>query len=61
VEKLLGLVKRLKETKSMKLFRGLKKAVELLNKGEEEIVARAPQLKVWRKDPDHIFWLGTIR
>ena len=36
VEKLLGLIERLKETKGMRIFkRGFKKAVEMLEKGEE--------------------------
>lgn len=62
VEKLLPLVERLKETKGMKIFkRGLKKAVELLKKGEEEVFAWAPQLKGWLKDSDYIFWLGTFQ
>ena len=62
VEKLLGLVERLKETKGMKIFkRGFKKAVEMLKKGEVEVFAWAPQLKRWLRDPDYIFWLGTMR
>jgi len=36
VEKLMALVERLKETKGMKIFkRGFKKAVEMLEKGDE--------------------------
>ena len=62
VEKLLGIVERLKETKGMRIFkRGLKKAVELLEKSEEGVFTWAPQLKYWLKDPDYIFWLGTVR
>ena len=67
VEKLLGLVERLKETKGMKIFRrGFKKAVEMLEKGEEQgqeqgVFKWAPQLKNWLRDPDYIFWLGTVR
>ena len=64
VEKLMGLVERLKETKGMKIFKkGFKKAVEMLKKGEEEerVFTWAPQLKGWLKDPDYIFWLGTTR
>ena len=61
VEKLLALAERLKETKAMKIFkRGLKKAVEMLKRAEEVFVW-APQLKEWLKDPDYIFWLGTMR
>ncbi|MEA2051878.1 MAG: hypothetical protein U9O90_03520 [Euryarchaeota archaeon] len=38
-----------------------KKAVEKLDKGEEgEVFAWAPQLKHWLRDPDYIFWLGTV-
>jgi len=63
VKKLLALVEKLKETKGMKIFkRGLKKAVEMLEKYEENgIFVWAPQLKHWLKDPDYIFWLGTMR
>ena len=62
VEKLLGLVGRLKETKGMRIFkRGFKKTVEMLRKGEEEVFTWAPQLKHWLKNPDYIFWLGTVR
>nr|QNO53212.1 hypothetical protein HNLOENAD_00012 [Methanosarcinales archaeon ANME-1 ERB6] len=63
VEKLLGLVERLKETKGMRIFkRGFKKAVEMLENGEERgVFAWAPSLRHWLKDPDYIFWLGTVR
>jgi len=63
VEKLLGLVERLKETKGMRIFkRGFEKAVVMLGKGEEKgVFAWAPSLKKWLKDPDYIFWLGTVR
>ena len=30
-------------------------------KCEADLFAWAPQLKVWLKDPDYIFWLGTMR
>ena len=61
VEKLLELAARLKETKGMRIFkRGFKRAVELLQQGEENgMFAWAPRLKDWLKDPDYIFWLGT--
>ena len=64
VEKLLGLVARLKETKGLRIFkfkRGYAKAVAMLEKGEENfegVFAWAPRLKDWLKDPDYIFWLG---
>ena len=63
LEKLLELVARLKETKGMRIFkRGYEKAVELLEKGEEKgVFVWAPSLRCWLKDPDYIFWLGTVR
>ena len=65
VEKLLGLVARLKETKGMRIFkfrRGFKRAVEMLEKGEEKgVFFWAPSLKKWLKDTDYIFWLGAVR
>lgn len=63
VAKLAGLIEKLKETKGMKIFkRGFKKAVAILEKGEETgVFAWAPSLKKWLKDPDYIFWLGTVR
>ena len=62
-EKLLGLAARLKETKGMRIFkRGFEKAVEMLEKGEENgVFAWVPSLRYWLKDPDYIFWLGTVR
>jgi len=63
LEKLLGLVARLKETKGMRIFkRGYEKAVVLLEKGEEKgVFVWAPSLRCWLRDPDYIFWLGTVR
>ena len=63
VEKLLGLVEKLKETKGMRVFkRGFKKAAKLLEDGEEKgVFVWAPRLKGWLRDPDYIFWLGTVR
>ena len=63
VEKLLELIERLKETKGMRIFkRGFRKAVELLEKGEENgVFVWAPRLRYWLKDPDYIFWLGAVR
>jgi len=63
VEKLLALVEKLKETKGMRIFkRGFEKAVELLENSEENgMFVWAPQLKYWLRDPDYIFWLGTMR
>ena len=63
VGKLMALVEKLKETKGKRIFkRGFKKAAEMLEKYEENgIFVWAPQLKHWLKDPDYIFWLGTMR
>jgi len=63
VEKPSVLIEKLKETKSMRIFkRGLKKAVEMLDKyGENGVFIWASQLKHWLKDPDYIFRLGTMR
>jgi len=63
VEKLLALIEKLKETKGKRIFkRGLKKAVAMLEKGEETgVFAWAPSLRYWLKNPDYIFWLGTVR
>ena len=67
VEKLLGLVARLKETKGMRIFkfkRGFERAAEMLEKGEgnfEGVFVWAPRVKDWLKDPDYIFWLGAVR
>ncbi len=60
VEKLLGLIERLKETKGMRIFKkGFEIAAELLQKGEESgVFVWAPGLKGWLRDPDYIFWLG---
>lgn len=62
VEKLLALVDLLKETKGMRIFkRGFKKAVVMLEKGEEtNLFVWAPSLRYWLSDPDYIFWLGTV-
>jgi hypothetical protein len=63
VEKLSALVEKLKETKGMRIFkRGLKKAAKLIEAGEETgVFVWAPRLRHWLKDPDYIFWLGTVR
>lgn len=60
-EKLLALIEKLKETKDMRIFRrGFKKAVEMLEKGEENgVFVWASSLKKWLKDPDYVFWLGV--
>ncbi len=63
VEKFLGLIERLKETKGMRIFkRGFEKAVEMVARYEEKgVFAWAPKLREWLRDPDYIFWLGTVR
>ena len=64
VEKLSALIEKLKETKGMRIFKkGCKKAVEMLDKSAEEgwVFTWAPELRYWLKDPDYIFWLGTVR
>ena len=63
VEKLSALIEKLKETKGIKIFkRGFKKAIEMLDKYEENgIFAWAPRMRDWLRDPDYIFWLGTVR
>ena len=63
VEKLSVLVGNLKETKGMRIFkRGVKRAVEILGKSEVQgVFTWAPRLKQCLKDPDYIFWLGTVR
>jgi hypothetical protein len=62
VEKLVGLIEKLKETRGMRIFkRGFDRAVELLGKsGEPGVFVWAPRLKGWLKEPDYIFWLGTV-
>ena len=62
-EKLSALIEKLKETKGMRIFkRGFKKAVEMREEGEEKgVFVWVPQLRYWLKDPDYIFWLGTVR
>ena len=59
LEKLHFLIAKLNETIGMRLFRrGFEKALEILNACEN--FAWYPSLKKWLKEPDYIFWLGTI-
>jgi hypothetical protein len=61
VRKLSVLMDKLKATSGARVFkRGYEKAVALLNKGEG-IFAWAPSLREWLKDPDYVFWLGTVQ
>ena len=58
LEKLRFLVAKLNETIRMRIFRkGFERAIEILNACEN---AWYPYLKKWLKEPDYIFWLGTI-
>ncbi len=42
--------------------RGFKKAVEMVEKGEEKgVFVWAPSLKNWGRDADYVFWLGMMR
>jgi hypothetical protein len=63
VDKLLALIGKLLETRGMRVFkRGFEKARELLEKSDESgVFVWAPSLRYWLKDPDYIFWLGTVR
>ncbi|MDI6810876.1 MAG: hypothetical protein QMD80_04260 [archaeon] len=63
VTKLLGFIESLKETKGMRIFKmGFEKAVEMLEEGGEKgVFVWAPRLKEWLRDPDYIFWLGTVQ
>jgi len=62
VAKLLALLEMLTETRGMLIFkRGLAKAAVLLNGVEHGLSGWVLQLKEWLKDPDYIFWLGTLR
>ena len=59
LEKLRFLIAKLNETIRMRIFRrGFERAIEILNACEN--FAWSPSLKKWLKEPDYIFWLGTI-
>ncbi len=60
--RLAEILEKLKETPAMRVFRrGLEKACELLMYGERRgLFSWAPSLKEWLKDPNYIFWLGTV-
>ena len=57
VEKLLGLIEKLEETKGMRIFkRRFRKAVEILERGEANgVFVWSPRLTEWLKDPNYIF------
>ena len=59
LEKLRFLIAKLNETRRMRIFRkGFERAIEILNACEN--FAWSYYLKKWLKEPDYIFWLGTI-
>ena len=59
LEKLRFLIAKLNETIRMRIFRkGFERAIEILNACKN--FAWYPYLKKWLKEPDYIFWLGTI-
>jgi hypothetical protein len=60
--KLERLVELLIETRGQRIVsRGLAKAAALLRDGVEMgIFSWVPRMKEWLKDPDYIFWLGTM-
>ena len=59
LEKLRFLIDKLNETIRMRIFRkGFERAIEILNACKN--FAWSSSLKKWLKEPDYIFWLGTI-
>jgi hypothetical protein len=56
-------MERLQETRGRRIFRlGFAKAAALLRDGADKgLFSWAPRMKEWLKDPDYIFWLGTMR
>jgi len=61
LEKLERLVEQLTETRGTRIVRrGLAKAAALLSGIENGISGWLFALKAWLKDPDYIFWLGTV-
>ena len=57
-EKLRFLIDKLNETIGMRIFRrGFERAIGILKACENAFMA---PLKKWLKDPDYIFWLGTV-
>ena len=62
VAKLSGLLEKLQETRGVRIMnRGQEKAAALLHRMEQNSVAGwVLGLKEWLKDPDFIFWLGTM-
>ena len=63
VNKLLVLIKRLLETPSQRIFkRGFEKAVKLIREmvGLRRSSVLLSALNNWLRNPDYIFWLGTM-
>ena len=62
VNKLLVLIKRLLETPSQRIFkRGFEKAVWLIRKIAIKSGVLLSALNNWLRNPDYIFWLGTVQ
>jgi hypothetical protein len=62
VAKLLLLIAKVQESCGAHIFkRGLAKAAALLNGVGNSISGWVLELKEWLKDPDYLFWLGTVR
>jgi len=64
VNKLLILIKKLLETPSQRIFkRGFERAVWLIRKIERLSVGavQLSALNNWLRNPDYIFWLGTMQ
>ena len=61
--KLERLIEQLLETRGQRIVsRGLAKAAALLREGAEKgLFSWVPRMNEWLKDPDYIFWLGTVR
>ena len=58
LEKLCFLIDKLNETIGMRIFRrGFERAIGILRACKNAFMA---PLKKWLKDPDYIFWLGTM-
>ena len=63
VNKLLILIKKLLETPSQRIFkRGFEKAVKLIREmmGLHKSSTLLSALNNWLRNPDYIFWLGTV-
>lgn len=53
---------KLLKTPGMRVFKwGFEKTIELIAKYEGKgVFVWATRLRLWLKDPDYIFWLGTV-